>query len=413
MHEIQQIKTLIANRDIKRADIVIARLLRLDLTPSELRSLYMLRARTRLLSGRPEDAIDDLTFSQKLGQENDDTDLDLLELFGDAYFARFELASVGFADRTDALRAQQAYERLITLDPDYSNLGWIYYQQGRIQLTQTNIAVAEGYFQKALLSASHVRALSAFCYERLGFIAFYETRDLPKSLTFLERAINTYPHDEDGHWLVQVHILRSRVFKTIGDTDSALRVAEAGLKIASGSQIEKRSLSEAILNITELLSGLQGHDRETLAYLDQFTQQTKRPPGADVTWSRVYEMRGNAHFALGKFDDAISDYTAALQFNPDHPWESFLYQQIARALYQKRSYSEAIEILNKLLNTAHDDGHLIVDFRVYDLLGNAFFALKRYTEAIQAYQSALLIVPPNTDSRNKIQSYYDLAKELI
>jgi len=114
-----------------------------------------------------------------------------------------------------------------------------------------------------------------------------------------------------------------------------LKVLSERLNSLQNSHIEKRSLSEAILNITELLSSIQGHDKQALAYLEQFTQQTKRPPGADVTWSRVYEMRGNAHFTLGQYDDAISDYVTALQFNPDHPWELSLYQQIARCQYKK------------------------------------------------------------------------------
>ncbi|MEP6986459.1 MAG: tetratricopeptide repeat protein, partial [Chloroflexota bacterium] len=198
-----------------------------------------------------------------------------------------------------------------------------------------------------------------------------------------------------------------------GDNDRAIESAERALKLASTSHIEKRSLSEAILNITELLSSIQGHDKQALAYLEQFTQQTKRPPGADVTWSRVYEMRGNAHFTLGQYDDAISDYVTALRFNPDHPWELSLYQQIARCQYKKHAYKETIESINRLLNVAQQDGLGVEDYRVYELLGGAYFALKRYDEAIQAYQSALDIVPPNTEYGHQIRSYYNLAKELI
>jgi tetratricopeptide (TPR) repeat protein len=212
---------------------------------------------------------------------------------------------------------------------------------------------------------------------------------------------------------VQINILCSRVYKASGDNDRALKSAKHALKLSSTSHVEKRSLSEAILNITELLSSIQGHDRQTLIYLEQFTQQTKRPPGADVTWSRVYEMRGNAHFSLGQYDEAISDYVTALQFNPDHPWELSLYQQIARCQYKKHAYKETIESINRLLNVAQQDGLDVEDYRIYELLGGAYFALKRYDEAIQAYQSALEIVPPNTDYGHQIRSYYNLAKELI
>ncbi|MBI1277012.1 MAG: tetratricopeptide repeat protein [Anaerolineaceae bacterium] len=413
MKEFQQIETLIYGREVKKADILIARLMRSNLSADNMAALFMFRARTRLLSGRPDDAIDDLSSAQKL-QPNLETQSDqFLELYGDVLFARFELASVGFADRNDTSRAQAAYEQLLHRNPNYSNIGWIHYQQGRLFLTQNNAQRAEECFHQALISASHVKYLTAYCYERLGFIAFYEYRDINRALAFFDRATDTYPHGEDVYWLVQINILRSRVYNAAGQSDLALKSAERALKLASSSHTEKGSMSEAILNITELLSSLQGHDRQTLAYLEQFTQQTKRPPGADVTWSRVYEMRGNAHFSLGQYDNAISDYVTALQFNPDHPWELSLYQQIARCHYKKHAFPETIDSIRRLLNLAEQDGMSIEDFRVYELLGGALFALKRYDEATEAYQSALKIIPPNTDYSHQILSYYNLAKELI
>jgi tetratricopeptide (TPR) repeat protein len=413
MSDLQQIESLIDRREIKKADVIIARLMRSNLSPNDVTSLLLFRARTRLLTGRPEDAINDLISAKGSTSEFEIPSAQFLELWGDAHFARFELASVGFADRADTSRAQESYEQIIKQYPSYSNMGWVHYQQGRIYLTQNNIKIAEECFHTALISASHVRYLTAYCYERLGFIAFYENRDIERSLAFLDRAVNTYPQSEDSYWLVQINILCSRVYNASGDSDRALESAERALKLASSSHVEKRSLSEAILNITELLSSIQGHDKQALAYLEQFTQQTKRPPGADVTWSRVYEMRGNAHFTLGQYDDAISDYVTALQFNPDHPWELSLYQQIARCQYKKHAYKETIESINRLLNVAQQDGLGVEDYRVYELLGGAYFALKRYDEAIQAYQSALEIVPPNTEYGHQIRSYYNLAKELI
>ena len=413
MNDLQQIEALIGKREIKKADVIIARLLRSNHSANENTTLLMFRARTRLLSGRPDDAINDLNSAQDGTSKFDVPSSEFLELWGDAHFARFELASVGFADRNDTLRAQEAYEQIKISYPNYANMGWVHYQQGRIFLTQNNIKLAEEYFQTALISASHVRYLTAYCYERLGFIAFYEYRDIERSLAFLDRAVNTYPQHEDAYWLVQINILRSRVYKASNNNDHALESAEYALKLASTSHVEKRSLSEAILNITELLSTIQGHDKQALAYLEQFTQQTKRPPGADVTWSRVYEMRGNAHFTLGQYDDAISDYVTALQFNPDHPWELSLYQQIARCHYKKHAYKETIESINRLLNVAQQDGLGIEDYRIYELLGGAYFALKRYDEATLAYQSALEIVPPNAEQGHQIRSYYNLAKELI
>ncbi|MCA0453039.1 MAG: DUF3808 domain-containing protein [Chloroflexi bacterium] len=413
MQELQQIEQHVYHRDIKKADILIARLFKSQLSAEDLSKLYLFRARTRLLSGRPEDAIDDVSAAEKTIPLDQTTQPTSLEIQGDAYFARFELASVGFVDRIDTVRAESTYEKLLNQFPNYKNIGWIYFQKGRIKLTEMKIDEAEELFERALVSPSYLRYLPAYCYERLGFIAYYERRDWSRSLDFLDRALNTYPHDEDNHWLVQVQILRSRVYKMLGKPDLAIKASEAALKIASGPQLEKRSLSEAILNIIELLSDLNGHEREILNYLDQFTQHTKKPLGVDVTWSRLYEIRGNTHLAIGKYDEAIADYKNALQFNPDHPWELFIYQQIARCYYQNREYTETINVINRLLQNSAQEKQTIKDFRVFDMLGSALFALKRYQEAVIAYQSALSIVPPNTDLSHKIQSYYDLARELI
>jgi tetratricopeptide (TPR) repeat protein len=412
MNEFPQLEFLIAKRDIKKADVIIARLIKSNPPQKDLSMLYMYRARTRLFAGRPDDAINDLNLVQTLNPEYVSQSEQFLEVWGDAHFSRFELASVGFSDRGDTLRALEAYTKIVDNFPAYPNLGWIYYQQGRILLTQNDIARSEEYFQMALIAASHVRNLTAYCYERLGFIAFYEHREIQQSLAFLDRALDTFPQTEDNYWLVQINILRSRVFKASGDTNRALESAEIAVNLAATNNGEKRSLSEAILNVTELLSTLDNYGKQTLTYLDMFIQQSKRPPGADVTWSRVYEMRGNSHFNLGQYDDAISDYTSALQYNPDHPWELSLYQQIARCYYKKHAYSETIDSINRLLNIARQDGLDIIDYRVYELLGGACFALKKFGQAVQAYQSALDMLPANTEPAQQIFSYYTLAKEL-
>ena len=59
MSDFQQIESLIDKREIKKADVIIARLMRSNTSPTDFAALLMLRARTRLLTGRPDDAIND------------------------------------------------------------------------------------------------------------------------------------------------------------------------------------------------------------------------------------------------------------------------------------------------------------------------------------------------------------------
>jgi tetratricopeptide (TPR) repeat protein len=411
--QIERIDKFLVSGEIKKAEVLIAKLLRPQQDDHDRSQLLFRRARARVLAARPDDALGDLLEIRDKSPIMFDT-VPVLELLGDTYFARFELASVGFADRHDTFTAQQLYERIIENYPRYNNLGWVYYQLGRIFLTESKVEEASKCFQQALITPSHINVLTAYCYERLAFIAFYERRDLEQAIAFLNRAIDTYPSAAERLWLAQVHILRSRVLKGMGKYSDALDAAEMALSIIPSNTGNKESiLSEALLTNGELLAEMDGRDRDVVAILQLFLQNTRKPLGVDVTWSRVNEMLGNAYFNLGQYDNAISAYKAALQLNPDHPWAEALYYGIARGYYQQRAYEEAINAVQKMLAIARDDGQSIDDYRVYDILGNAQFALGRYEKAVEAYRTALQIAPPNANNIDKIKSYYDLARERI
>ncbi|MEZ4666936.1 MAG: tetratricopeptide repeat protein [Anaerolineae bacterium] len=407
--QLQQITDHIAKGEYKKAEITIARLMRTS-SPPDHHLLQIQRARIRLLTSRPDEALSDLT---ELGKVHSDQYRPMiLELLGDAFFARFETASLGFTDRADTEKAKTIYKQLIESYPSHDNLGWVHYQIGRIALTEGNVEYAKGNFEKALLCSTRVRSLTAYCYERLGYIAYYEERDLPRSQDFLQRAIDTYPQSENVSWLVQVYILLSRVHKSTGDINAALRASQLALDFASSSSTNtgKHLHSEALLNISELLSETEHRDKETINYLQGFVQTTKRPLGIDVTWSRVNEMLGNAYFNLGNYDNAVLAYTEALQHNPDHPWELSIYHRIARCQYHKHSYQAVVETIEGMIKKASADNQEIDDYRIFDLLGNAQFTLQNFSEARQAYETAFQKAPPNTEYKQKIQAYLSRAQ---
>jgi tetratricopeptide (TPR) repeat protein len=406
------IEELLLKREVKKVEIVIARVLRSNI-PNKARAQFLTyRARARLISARPEDAIDDLLAAQTLIPE-DFQQPEQLELLGDCYFARFEKASVGFADRNDTLQAGSLYQKVIEIFPDYANLGWVYYQLGRIALTDNHIGQSEIYFRQALFTPSQIGQLTAYCYERLGFTAFYERRDLNTALGFLNKAIDTYPNGENKGWLAQVHTLRSRVLRDMQNYGQALMAAETAVEVAATAGIEGRSsLIEALLTAGELLTGLDGRERDVVNYLQEFLQISKKPLGVDVTWSWVHEMLGDAYFRLGQYESAAEAFRAALQFNPYHPWEVSLHYRIARSCYQKRDYEAAVRAIKQMLAAAETEGEPVRDYRVYDVLGNAHFALKRYAEAVEAYRIALQMAPPNAENVDKIKTYYQFAQDL-
>lgn len=409
--QLRAIRQYLDKREVRKGEVLIARLLRRDLSSQQRAQVLVHRARARLLSARPDEAIDDLEVVRAAGTTVEEPAT--LELIGDCYFARFELATVGFADRNDTLQAEQAYREIINRFPDYENLGWVYYQLGCVLATLMNTEQAITCFQQALLNPSHLAALTAFCYERLGYLSFYELRDLNKALAFLNKAVDTYPSHENRMWLVQVHLLRSRVLRERRSYDLALQAADAAIAVAVDSGTESKSgLAEALLAAGELLSEIGGRDKDVIEHLQHFLQATRKPLGLDVTWARVHEMLGDAHLRLGQFDAAVTAYQSVLQYNPDYPWEVSLYYRMARSYYQQQAYDKAIVAIQRMLNAAESEGQTVSDYRVYDVLGNAQFALKQYAKAAEAYQMALQIAPPNAEELDKIKMYCQFAQEM-
>ncbi|GIL08550.1 MAG: hypothetical protein BroJett033_0610 [Chloroflexota bacterium] len=410
--QLQMIAELLDRRDVKKAEVAAAKLLRTTLSQPERAQALVMRARARLLNGRPDEAMADLDEARALAAA-DSAQPGVIELTADCHLLRFEMASVGFADRGETIRAQQLYSRIVSEFPQYVNLGWVYYQLGRVALIDADVDRADAYFRAALFAPSHVATLTAFCYERLGFIAFYERRSPDSALGFLDKALYTCPADGPLTWIVQVYILRSRVLRAMNQHHLALAAAEKALALAENTGVENRAVwAEALLAAAELAVSLPGREREAVSHLQQFLQISRKPLGVDVTWSRVYEMLGDAYTGLSQFEQAASAFRSALQYNPYHPWEASLLFRIARACYQHSSYEDAVVAVQQYVAVVEQDGDTVQDYRVYDVLGNAQFALGRYAEAFASYETALHLAPANASDLDKIRRYQQFAQEL-
>jgi len=404
---VSAIEVLLTKRDYKRAEVLIARLLRGTLDTESRLQLLIIRARTRLATGRIDDALVDLQKVRSLRQTEFDQP-HLLELWGDCHLARFERAPVGFSERSDIQQSRSCYEHIVHEFPTYPNLGWIHYQIGRIFLTEHRTAEASGYFQNALLEPSTFSALTPFCYERLGFIEFYELRHLERALHFLGKAVDTYPSQEDPTWLAQVHTLRSRVLREMRRLDEAVEASRMAINIASASD-SKRGVADALLTIGEILLPLPNREKETIQYLQQFIQISKKPLGIDVTWARVYEMLGDLYYRIGQYANSLASYDASLQYNPYTPWEMSMHYRLARTAYQAGEYERALHGIERMIRAAEKDGESVEDHRVFALRGNAHYALDQYGEAIKAYEQAKSLASPKSPDLETINQYLQFA----
>jgi tetratricopeptide (TPR) repeat protein len=406
------LEALLAKRDTKKAEVVIAKHLRSGKDPEAQAMGLIARAHVRLIAGRLDDGLTDLNAAKELDPLRC-LSAEYLELVGDCHFGRFELAHVGFADRSDTAQAMIAYEQILRDFPDYENTGWILYQQGRVMLTENRSEEAVALFQQALLSPSAVPALTSYCYERLGFIYCYELRDLPRAISFLNKAVDTYPESEPRAWLVGVHTLRSRVLREMHNFSAALTAADAALALATNTNTSKLSLADAYLVAAEIAAQLNGKERDVISYLQAFLQYSKKPLGIDVTWSRVHEMLGDAYWRTSQPQLALNAYQAVLEHNPYHPWELSLYYRIGRCYYQLSEYGKAIQALEKMLDIAAKDNQTISDYRVYQLLANSYFAAGRYELSETTYKAALKIAPQDTDHVADMVRYMQLAQQHV
>jgi Tfp pilus assembly protein PilF len=113
-----------------------------------------------------------------------------------------------------------------------------------------------------------------------------------------------------------------------------------------------------------------------------FSERLRKDPN-DVV---AYMKRALAWRELGKWDDAIGDYTAAMQLQPNL---AYLYSSRAGVYAEKGDYDRAIEdyTQNIRLRPKHD--------AAFDSRGNIYQAKKQYDRALEDYNQAIRLNPKN------------------
>jgi tetratricopeptide (TPR) repeat protein len=406
--QLRIVDELLKRRQIKRAEMLINRQMRRKNGGQH--ALWLIqRARTRLMTGRPAAALDDLLRAQILQPELF-THVINLQILADSYFARFESSTVGFVERGDAQIAENLYQQMIEKFPNHENIGWAYYQRGRLFLASDRVQDAVTAFKIAAEKPSvSTPSLTAYCYERLAFVYFYEDRQFTQALTAINKAIVEYPASEDPAWLVQAHLFKSRILRGAGEISAALDSARIALTAAERTANSSQSpLPEALFAFGEILSLIDGQEKAAVQTLERFLEISRRPVGIDVTWARVHELLGDLYFKVGNFEASVVAYSSVLQLNPHYPWEVEIYQRIARAYYRLGQYEKVLEILDYSRNIASNDDHDI-DYPFYNLYGAACLALKRFDQAAANFEKALELASSHSLIAEKMRQYRDMA----
>lgn len=339
------VESLINQREFKRAEVLLSKISREDASAATLQRVNIYRAKLRLLMGRANEALSLLKET-----ESPPDDAEYTELMADIYFQRYELANVGFADRADLLTAQQLYQQILALWPQYANRGWIHYQLGRLLLISGQSTEAEQHFHHALFEPSHIVTLTAFTYERLAYLYLYEYRQPDRALVFIDKALATYPASEPRSWMVQSLILKSKIYQYL-NINQALAIAMDAHRMATmrSARVSRALVAESWFNIADIASRSRGREQYVIDCVQKFLQLSRSPLGVDVTWSRAHEMLAEAYFALKRYAQALAAYQTMLEFNPYYPWASAIRLRMAECYLHLNQRADAARVCEELL----------------------------------------------------------------
>jgi tetratricopeptide (TPR) repeat protein len=294
-------------------------------------------------------------------------------------------------------------------------MAWVYYQCGRARLSQNEIDDAAGYFRRALEAQNPEPGVRAMAQERLGYMELFEKRDPAAAIEHFRAAQRSASGEEPPGWLVQLNIRMSGAHLERHEYDDALAAARSALRSiqSNGTAAHRVALPEAHLATADVMAVMPGFESEAIEHYLRFLQYSKRPPGIDVTWSKVHETIGHLSFRLERYQQAITAFEKALEINPYHPWDMNLRYQIARCYYRTRLYERAVETIRELEAHAASDETPIRDWHVYNLLGNAYFALENFRAASEAYQLTLELAPTGETGQEKTRIYLRFCEELL
>jgi Ca-activated chloride channel family protein len=107
-------------------------------------------------------------------------------------------------------------------------------------------------------------------------------------------------------------------------------------------------------------------------------------------------QKGIQAYQEGKFAEALRDFLSAKGAKPDSPE---LKNNTASALYELKKYKEAVDEFSRLnpsrLNLAKGD--------FYYNLGNSYYRLEQFPQALENYKKSLLQNPDDSDSKKNFE----------
>ena len=301
--------------------------------------------------------------------------------------------------------AIEIYERALEQSINKKQAARVYYWMAEAEAEQQNYEQARDYFLTLADDYPQSDLAPKALYAR-GRLYLRENKYEASSQAF-ELLEERYPNDE----------MTRRIGTALGESyyqqkkyEQAIQALKKSLPYLKGDQREK-----AIFLTAESYNALNQFDKASSNYLQyiNLTKGTDKERTAHYGLGWVYNKQEIYHWAADEFAKAASGqdtlarkalyyqavndklggrYESALksfrEFGNKYPsgfWFEKGYYEWAITAYEMGDYSEAIEAL---LTLVRSDADLEWEGKVYTRLGQAYFANKEYTRALQAFEAA-------------------------
>ena len=125
----------------------------------------------------------------------------------------------------------------------------------------------------------------------------------------------------------------------------------------------------------------------------------------DLNYAGAYDGRGYAYRLLGQYQNAINDYTMAVQLDSDYA-NAWLYNERGYAYSQVGQYQNAINDYTMAVQLDSD----YATAWLYNERGVSYYRLDQYQTAVNDYTMAIQLEPSGLHYFNRAWAYYYLGE---
>jgi tetratricopeptide (TPR) repeat protein/TolB-like protein len=234
----------------------------------------------------------------------------------------------------------------------------------RGQQDPKNVQAAIGFYEEALKHDSRF----ALAYAGLAD-ADLQMYVLKNEAAWAQRAASAAQQAEYlNENLVEAHLALGSVYKLTGKAAEAISELQRAVKLAPNSDDGYRRLAEAYLNAGRTDEGIQAYQKAIQIN--------------PYYWIN-HNALGEGYFRIGTNDKALEAFRRVIELEPDN---AAGYGNTGAIFLREGKWNEAIAPLQKALQLQPSSA-------TYSNLGTAYFYLKRYPDAVKAFEKAVEMSP--------------------